>query len=85
VKFGNYTTHLPEVKVFWDMHGLIGVPVLDFFAHGTLDLSYGYYFETTPYGMPFTKQTEPPVLEVLPFPRSHGGAHYIQAGYSLPF
>jgi hypothetical protein len=85
VKFGNYTTHLPEVKVFWDLHGLLGVPMLDFFAHGTIDLSYAYYFETTPYGAAFTDQTAPPVIGALPFSRSHGGAHYIQAGYSLPF
>jgi hypothetical protein len=85
VKFGNYTTHLPEVKVFWDMHGLLGMPVLGFFAHGTLDLSYGYYFESTPYGGKFTDDTAPPVIGELPFSRSHGGAHYIQAGYSLPF
>jgi hypothetical protein len=85
VKFGNYTTHLPEVKVFWDMHGLAGIPLLDLFAHGILDVSYGYYFETTPYGAPFTDETAPPVIGEIPFTRSHGGAHYIQAGYSLPF
>jgi hypothetical protein len=85
VKFGNYTTHLPEVKVFWDMHGLQGVPLLRFLAHGTFDVSYGYYFESTPYGAKFTDQTAPPVLGELPFSRSHGGAHYVQTGYSLPF
>ena len=64
---------------------LLAGTALDFFAAGTFDVSYGYYFESTPYGQEFTDRNAPPVIGELPFTRSHGGAHLIQTGYSLPF
>ena len=84
-KFGNYTTHLPEVKLTWDLRALTGLPVLGFFAAGALDISYGYYIENTPYGQKFDDVNAPPIIGDLPFTRSYGGAHLIQTGYSLPF
>ena len=85
VKFGNYTTHLPEGKLIWELRALTGMPVLGFLAPGALDLSYSYYFENTAYGMLFTDRNAPPLIGNVPLTRSHGGAHYIQTGYSLPF
>ena len=85
VKFGGLKTHLPELKIIWDMHGLAGVPALAWLAGGSIEVSYGYLFETTPYGQPFTDKNAPPIIGKLPFTRSHGGAHLIQTGYSLPF
>ena len=48
-------------------------------------MSYGYFFQSTPYGQEFTDRNAPPVLGELPFTREYGGAHLIQTGYSLPF
>jgi Protein of unknown function (DUF3570) len=85
VKFGGLQTHLPELKLIWDLHGLADVPGLDWLSRGSIEISYGYYFESTPYGQPFTDRNAPPVIGELPFTRSHGGAHLLQTGYSLPF
>ncbi len=71
-------------KVIWDLRLLNGT-ALDFFAAGTFDVSYGYYFEGSPYGQEFTDRNAPPVIGELPFSREYGGAHLIQTGYSLPF
>ena len=84
IKFGDMRTQVAELKLIWDMRLLAGT-ALDFFAAGTFDVSYGYYFEGTPYGQEFTDRNAPPVLGELPYSREYGGAHLIQTGYSLPF
>jgi hypothetical protein len=84
IKFGDLRTQVAEFKLIWDMRLLSGT-ALDFFAAGTFDVSYGYYFEGTPYGQEFTDRNAPPVIGELPFSREYGGAHLIQTGYSLPF
>jgi hypothetical protein len=84
IKFGDMRTQVGELKLIWDMRLLAGT-ALDFFAAGTFDVSYGYYFEGTPYGQEFTDRNAPPVLGELPYSREYGGAHLIQTGYSLPF
>ena len=84
IKFGDLRTQVAEFKLIWDLRLLNGT-ALDFFAAGTFDVSYGYYFEGTPYGQEFTDRNAPPVLGELPFSREYGGAHLIQTGYSLPF
>jgi hypothetical protein len=84
IKFGTLRTQVAELKAIWDLRLLNG-SALDFFASGTFDLSYAYYFEGTPYGQEFTDINAPPVLGKLPYSRQYGGAHVIQTGYSLPF
>lgn len=83
-KFGPLTTHLPELKVTWDLRALLDVPYLQRLARGTLELSYGFYYESTSYGQVFSDKTAPPVIGAL-IPRDHRGAHIMQTGYSLPF
>jgi hypothetical protein len=85
VKFGGLDTHLPELKVTWDMHALSEVPGLSWLASGSVEISYGYFFESTPYGQVFTDKNAPPGIGKLPFTRKYGGAHLMQTGYSLPF
>ena len=85
VKFGNLATHLPEVKITWELRVLEPVPFLRWFSAGAFELSYGYFFQSTPYGQKFTDKTAPPVIGALPFSRSYGGAHLMQTGYSMPF
>jgi hypothetical protein len=85
VKFGGLTTHLPELKVIWDLHLLAEVPGLSWLSTGAIEVSYGYLIQSTPYGAPFTDKNAPPVLGKIPFTRKHGGAHLLQTGYSLPF
>jgi hypothetical protein len=85
VKFGGLQTHLPELKVIWDMHALARFPGLAWLAPGSVEVSYGYFFETSAYGQKFTDRNAPPIVGALPFTRSYGGAHLVQTGYSLPF
>jgi hypothetical protein len=83
-KFGHLTTHLPEVRLTWDMRGLALVPVLRHLANGAVEVSYGFLFESAPYGQPFSDATAPPVLGAI-VPHQYGGAHIVQTGYSVPF
>lgn len=83
-KFGHLTTHLPEVKLTWDLRGLAAVPYLGRLAGGALDVSYGYFFESAPYGQPFSDKTAPPVLGAI-VPQRYKGAHIVQTGYSMTF
>jgi hypothetical protein len=85
VKFGGLTTHLPELQVVWDLNRLASVPGLGWLSAGSIEVSYGYLFQSTPYGQPFTDRNAPPVIGELPFTRKYGGAHLLQTGYSLPF
>ncbi len=50
VKFGGLATHQPEVKLTWDLRALGGVPLLDWFAPGTAEISYGRFLQSTYYG-----------------------------------
>jgi hypothetical protein len=84
-KFGDLTTQMVQLKGTWDTRVFAGWRVLGLFAAGAFEVSYGYYFEDSPYGMLFNDRNAPPVIGNLPFTRSHGGAHLIQTGYSLPF
>jgi hypothetical protein len=83
-KFGDLDTDLVELRFTWDTRVLAGTS-LDLFSPGAFNISYGYYFQNSPYGQPFTDRNAPPLLGEIPFTRSHGGAHLIQTGYSLPF
>jgi hypothetical protein len=83
-KFGHLSTHLPELKLIWDMHVLSALGFPDWMTAGSFDVGYGYYFQSTPYGQPYTDKTAPPVIG-WGFTRDHGGAHLLQTGYSLPF
>jgi hypothetical protein len=49
-KLGDLATYIPEAKLFWDLRLLEGVPGLALLARGTLDVSYGYFFQSTRYG-----------------------------------
>jgi hypothetical protein len=84
VKFGTYRNQLAEGKLIWDLRILNGTG-LDVLAGGSFDVSYGYYFEGTPYGMDFNDGNAPPLLRYQPLSQRYGGAHLIQTGYSLPF
>ncbi len=83
-KFGSLTTHLPELKVIWDLRALADIPVLRHLAGGALDVSYGYYFESAYYGQKFTDKTAPPIIG-LPYTKRWGGAHVVQTGYVVSF
>jgi hypothetical protein len=83
-KFGHLTTHLPELKLTWDMRALAGMPVLGHLAAGAFDVTYGFYFESAPYGQPFSEKTAPPLFGWV-VPHAFKGAHIVQTGYSLPF
>jgi hypothetical protein len=84
-KFGDASTHLMQAKLIWDTRVFGGAGLLDLLAGGEFEISYGYYFQSTPYGMVFTDRNAPPLIGDFPWGRSHGGAHLIQTGYSLPF
>lgn len=49
-KFGGLSTHLPEVKLTWDLRVLRGRGFFDLFALGAVDISYGIFFQTSHYG-----------------------------------
>jgi Protein of unknown function (DUF3570) len=46
-KLGRVTTAYPEVKLFWLAEAFTGLPVLDWIATGTFDISYGRFFQST--------------------------------------
>lgn len=54
-KYGHLTTHYPELKLTWDMEPL--APLLRFLARGSIELSYGYYIQSTHYGNAHVLQT----------------------------
>jgi hypothetical protein len=57
VKFGALATHMPEAKVYWNLRLFRNVPLLRFFAPGTAEISYGYYFQDSKYGGAHLLQT----------------------------
>jgi hypothetical protein len=56
-KLADFNTHLVELKLYWDARGLVGIPVLAWFADGTFELAYGHYFQPTHYGDAHVLQT----------------------------
>lgn len=50
VKWGKVDTHVPEMKVIWDLRVFARVPLLKVFSPGTADVSYGHYFQSTRFG-----------------------------------
>ena len=43
-KLGPVHTEYPEVKLIWEAEALRGVPFFRWFAGGTFEISYGYYY-----------------------------------------
>jgi hypothetical protein len=84
-KFGALATHLPEIKLIWDLRAFADVPFLQHLAAGSFEVSYGFFIQSSRYGQRFTERTAPPFIGTLPFVREYGGAHLIQTGYTLPF
>lgn len=62
-KLGPVRTSYPEAKIYWHAEALRPYPFFRWFAAGTFEISYGYYFQST----------------------SFGGAHVLQAGYTMPY
>ncbi len=50
VKLGALATHLPEIRITWDARALGNFAPLRWSARGTFELSYGYFWQSTPYG-----------------------------------
>ena len=48
-KLSPLSTQLLEGKVYWDATRWRGVPVASWFAAGTFEISYGYYWQSTSY------------------------------------
>jgi hypothetical protein len=48
-KFGNLTTHYPELKLILELHVLEGVPFLGWFSGGAAEIAYGHFFQSTHY------------------------------------
>ena len=49
IKWGRVATHMPELKVIWDLRVFAPVPLLTIFSKGTADISYGYLMQDTRY------------------------------------
>jgi hypothetical protein len=56
-KLGPLDTQYPEVQLVWAAEALRDVPLLAWFSAGTVEISYGYYFQTTPFGNAHVLQT----------------------------
>lgn len=50
VKYGSLRTHVPQVRLAWDLHWFRRVPLLRVFAPGTAEVSYGYFIQSSRYG-----------------------------------
>lgn len=46
-KLGPVNTEYPELQLVWRAEALAGLPVLEWLAAGTFDVSYGYYIQST--------------------------------------
>ena len=57
VKLGPVNTEYPEAKLSFDLDPLAGVPFFGWFASGTLEVSAGYYFQSTSYQNALVLQT----------------------------
>src|SRR6185437_6463044 len=56
-KLGPVNTEYPEVKLIWDAEALRDVPFFRWFAGGTFEISYGYYYQSTSFGDAHVLQT----------------------------
>jgi hypothetical protein len=56
-KLGPLHTEYPEVQLVWEAEALRDVPVLRWFAAGSFEISYGYYFQSTSFGNAHVVQT----------------------------
>jgi len=56
-KLGPLNTEYPELKLIWDADALRDVPLLRWFASGTFEISYGYYYQSTSFGDAHVVQT----------------------------
>lgn len=56
-KLGPVNTEYPEVKLIWDAEALRDVPFFRWFASGTFEISYGYYYQSTSFGNAHVLQT----------------------------
>jgi hypothetical protein len=54
---GPVRTEYPEVKLVWDADALRAVPFFRWFAAGTFEISYGYYFQNDAFGNAHVLQT----------------------------
>jgi hypothetical protein len=56
-KLGKVYTEYPEVKLIWDAEPWRDVPFFRWFASGTFEISYGYYYQNTSFGNAHVLQT----------------------------
>ncbi|HEY7374495.1 MAG TPA: DUF3570 domain-containing protein [Polyangia bacterium] len=56
-KLGPLHTEYPEVQLVWEADALREVPFLRWFAAGSFEISYGYYFQNTSFGNAHVLQT----------------------------
>jgi hypothetical protein len=56
-KLGPMHTEYPEVQLVWEAESMRTIPFLRWFAGGTFEVSYGYYFQSTNYGGAHVLQT----------------------------
>ena len=56
-KLGPMHTEYPEVKLIWDAEPWRDVPFFRWFASGTFEISYGYYYQSTSFGNAHVLQT----------------------------
>jgi len=56
-KLGPMHTEYPEVQFVWQAEAFRDMPFLRWFAGGSFEISYGYYFQSTSYGGAHVLQT----------------------------
>ncbi|HVV49034.1 MAG TPA: DUF3570 domain-containing protein [Polyangia bacterium] len=56
-KLGPMHSEYPEIKLIWEADSLREVPFFRWFASGTFELSYGYYYQSTSFGNAHVLQT----------------------------
>jgi hypothetical protein len=56
-KLGPLHTEYPELQLVWQADALRDVPLLRWFAAGTFEISYGYYYQSTSFGNAHVLQT----------------------------
>jgi hypothetical protein len=73
-KLGPMNTEYVEAKIYWQLEALRRLKVLGWFAAGTLELSYGRYFQSTSFGGPSSDKPWWCLITCV-----------VQAGYSMPY
>jgi hypothetical protein len=56
-KLGPLHTEYPEAQLVWDAEALRDVPLLRWFAAGSFEISYGYYYQSDSFGNAHVVQT----------------------------